>query len=121
MTTSPAVPPTTVTKRRGPVAHTPLRRGISPSKVGSSNNSTASTISRRRHQNVQDMEDEDEDGDEDEDNDDEVARFMGQGESQGRGGQELRSRHSRKSDSVSEEEDLDCVQGLLSLSQGNWR
>lgn len=27
----------------------------------------------------------------------------------------------RKSNSVSEEEELDCVQGLLSLSQGNWR
>jgi len=26
-----------------------------------------------------------------------------------------------KSNSVSEEEELDCVQGLLSLSQGNWR
>lgn len=30
-------------------------------------------------------------------------------------------RHGRKSNSVSEEEDLDCVHGLLSLSQGNWR
>lgn len=38
--------------------------------------------------------------------DEEVARFMGR---------------ERKSQSVSEEEELDCVQGLLSLSQGNWR
>ena len=30
-------------------------------------------------------------------------------------------RGGRKSTSVSEEDDLDCVQGLLSLSQGNWR
>jgi hypothetical protein len=40
------------------------------------------------------------------DDDDEVARFMGR---------------ERESKSVSEEEELDCVQGLLSLSQGNWR
>ncbi|KAK4997091.1 Homeobox protein yox1 [Elasticomyces elasticus] len=38
--------------------------------------------------------------------DEEVAEFMGVG---------------RKSTSASEEEDLDCVQGLLSLSQGNWK
>ena len=30
-------------------------------------------------------------------------------------------RGSHKSNSISEEEDLDCIQGLLSLSQGNWR
>ena len=30
-------------------------------------------------------------------------------------------RGSRKSTSISEEDDMDCVQGLLSLSQGNWR
>ncbi|KXL47968.1 hypothetical protein M433DRAFT_7376 [Acidomyces richmondensis BFW] len=30
-------------------------------------------------------------------------------------------RSGRKSTSMSSEEDLDCVQGLLSLSQGNWR
>ena len=40
------------------------------------------------------------------DEDEEVASFMGR---------------ERKSQSVSEEEELDCVQGLLSLSQGNWR
>lgn len=28
---------------------------------------------------------------------------------------------ARKSNSISSEDDLDCVQGLLSLSQGNWR
>ncbi|KAF4554977.1 putative homeobox protein YOX1 [Elsinoe fawcettii] len=43
----------------------------------------------------------------DADEDDEIAHFMG--------GRE------RKSNSVSEEEELDCVQGLLSLSQGNWK
>lgn len=42
----------------------------------------------------------------DPEDDEEIAHFMG--------GRE------RKSDSVSEEEELDCVQGLLSLSQGNW-
>lgn len=46
----------------------------------------------------------------DPEDDEEIARFMG-------GGRE----RSRKSNSVSEEEELDCVQGLLSLSQGNWR
>ena len=30
-------------------------------------------------------------------------------------------RRERKSNSTSSEDDLDCVQGLLSLSQGNWR
>ena len=30
-------------------------------------------------------------------------------------------RSERKSNSTSSEDDLDCVQGLLSLSQGNWR
>lgn len=44
----------------------------------------------------------------DAEDDDEISRFMG-------GGRE------RKSNSVSEEEELDCVQGLLSLSQGNWK
>ncbi|KAK4546912.1 hypothetical protein LTR36_001644 [Oleoguttula mirabilis] len=38
--------------------------------------------------------------------DPEVAAFMG---------------GARKSNSTSSEDDLDCVQGLLSLSQGNWR
>ena len=30
-------------------------------------------------------------------------------------------RSGRKSNSISEEEELDCIQNLLSLSQGNWR
>ncbi|PNS16378.1 hypothetical protein CAC42_112 [Sphaceloma murrayae] len=47
-------------------------------------------------------------GSSDPEEDDEIAQFMG------RSGQ-------RKSNSVSEEEELDCVQGLLSLSQGNWK
>ncbi|KAG8628115.1 hypothetical protein KVT40_003988 [Elsinoe batatas] len=44
----------------------------------------------------------------DPEDDDEIAHFMGAG-------------RERKSNSVSEEEELDCVQGLLSLSQGNWK
>lgn len=42
----------------------------------------------------------------DPENDPELAAFM---------------RSERKSNSISEDEELDCVQGLLSLSQGNWR
>lgn len=42
----------------------------------------------------------------DPENDPEIAAFM---------------RAGRGSDTVSEHEELDCVQGLLSLSQGNWR
>lgn len=43
----------------------------------------------------------------DPENDPELAAFMRSSE--------------RKSNSISEDEELDCVQGLLSLSQGNWR
>ena len=50
----------------------------------------------------------DEENEEEEEEDPEVADFMGRG-------------RQSKSNSVSEEEELDCVQGLLSLSQGNWR
>lgn len=60
----------------------------------------------------------------DADGDEEVARFMGRGGGRGRRGSEeteMETERARKSDSVSEEEELDCVQGLLSLSQGNWR
>ena len=42
----------------------------------------------------------------DPENDPEIAAFM---------------RAGRESDKVSDHEELDCVQGLLSLSQGNWR
>ena len=45
---------------------------------------------------------------EDPEEDEDVADFMQAGK-------------SSKSNSVSEEEELDCVQGLLSLSQGNWK
>jgi len=45
---------------------------------------------------------------EEEEDDEEVAEFM-------------RKDSDRKSDSLSEEEELGCVQGLLSLSQGNWK
>lgn len=103
MRTSPAVPPTTA-RRRAPVAHTPLRRGISPTKAGAS-----SALLRQRAET-----------EEEEDDDEEVARFMGAAGGSARR-DEGRERQSRASDSVSEEEDLDCVQGLLSLSQGAWR
>ena len=120
MTTSPAVPPTTIGRRRAPVAHTPLRKNVSPLKGGSS------SVRRPRREAVE-IEDEEED-----DETDEVAMFMG--ETPARSGSPTRDdraetgreqlgrkRMQRQSDSVSEEEDLDCVQGLLSLSQGAWR
>lgn len=103
MTTSPAIPPTTA-RRRGPVAHTPLKQ-VSPIKGLDS--------SARTRREVEDYDHDDEDEDE------EVARFMGEGGGARR--EEGRKRQSRQSDSVSEEEDLDCVQGLLSLSQGAWK
>lgn len=110
MTTSPAVPPTTTSKRRAPLGQTPLRHGTSPVKTGTG---------RRWRGKVQVIVMEDDD--DDEDDDEEVAAFMGEGGSSGRDAEDSRTRQSRKSDSVSEEEDLDCVQGLLSLSQGAWR
>ncbi|GAB7353784.1 hypothetical protein MBLNU459_g4167t1 [Dothideomycetes sp. NU459] len=96
MQTSPAVPPTTGGKRKAAMlGQTPRHRAMifkTPSRVTS----------------IVHADDDEEDEDED---DEEVAAFMGERE------QDV----ERKSDSVSEPEDLDCVQGLLSLSQGAWR
>lgn len=108
MTTSPAVPPTTARRRAPPIAHTPLRRGTSPIKGASS------SLKRPRMEQV-DI------SDEDDDDDDDVVQFVGETGSARREEPQGRKRQSRQSDSVSEEEDLDCVQGLLSLSQGAWR
>ncbi|KAL1297410.1 hypothetical protein AAFC00_004944 [Neodothiora populina] len=157
MITSPAVPPTTTSKRNrsniGAAANTPLRRGITPSKasvVGRGGVERSSGVGRRREKgsaaavaaaaaaaaasrhedhNAHEGDDtsENDEYDHEHGDDDEVTRFMsGSGRagsraaSQSGGGHYERSGR-KKSDSVSEEEDLDCVQGLLSLSQGAWR
>lgn len=119
MVTSPAVPPTTIGRRRAPIAHTPLRRGLSPNKAGS--NSSISSKRRREHVDADHEGHHEEDQQHEEEVDDEVARFMGEQTPAGNKRLEMTRKGSRQSDSVSEEEDLDCVQGLLKLSQGNWR
>lgn len=110
MQTSPAVPGTVSASARRKVAmaqQTPRQRGAAfktPSRVRSL---------------ARDEDEEDDDDDEDED----VVAFMGMGTSGlvRRREEERVEDIERKSDSVSEPEDLDCVQGLLSLSQGAWR
>lgn len=100
MQTSPAVMPSTV---RRPRAHAGFHETPAPRNRG-------------KHASRTQVEHFDDD-----DDDEDVMQFMGQPPSSSvRKEKVQRGMSEREERQSSEEEDLDCVQGLLKLSQGNW-